>query len=268
MTERMVETRFGDTHVMVYGDPNGVPVIVFYGELSINPLAVSPLVNNLDLTKIRLFVPDPIGQIGFSSEKRIAKSDYSAWASQVVDKLGLDHVAVIGFSFGGRIALQLCAAMPNKINKLLLVSPAGIRGVSHWNRWRLTRLANQQTAAHVSDKAVGKALKIIMPVVDNNLVAAAREIFLHAKRHSLNVGHYSKKSLRKFNKPVFVIADQSDNLFQGEETVKRIKKIFPNVENTKLINQGGHCGIFKELDQSGKLCFQEATQFLTSNVNP
>jgi pimeloyl-ACP methyl ester carboxylesterase len=44
------------------------------------------------------------------------------------DLLGLDHVDVIGHSFGGMLAAELAATDPKRVNHLLLVCPAGL-----WN---------------------------------------------------------------------------------------------------------------------------------------
>lgn len=44
------------------------------------------------------------------------------------DLLGLNSVGVIGHSFGGMMAAELAATDPNRINKLLLICPAGL-----WN---------------------------------------------------------------------------------------------------------------------------------------
>ena len=44
----------------------------------------------------------------------------------LLDVLGLDAVAVIGFSYGGMVAAELAAHVPSRVSTLLLVSPFGI----------------------------------------------------------------------------------------------------------------------------------------------
>lgn len=49
-----------------------------------------------------------------------------AHALEVMDALGLERPAVIGHSMGGRLALELAMATPERVSALALLSPAGI----------------------------------------------------------------------------------------------------------------------------------------------
>jgi len=53
-------------------------------------------------------------------------SDYVDFVTAFVNKLKLKNFNLLGFSFGGRISIKLASKYSNKVNKLFLVSSAGV----------------------------------------------------------------------------------------------------------------------------------------------
>ncbi|MDR2041204.1 MAG: alpha/beta hydrolase [Tannerella sp.] len=263
IAERMVKTAFGATHVMLYGHPAGLPVPVFYGEYALNPLAVRPLVRGLDLSRIRLIVPDPVGQVGFSSEKRLSFSGkaYGEWICQVMDALELSSAPVVGYSFGAGIALQLCETSVLRVERLLLVMPSGLMDVST-SGTQLVRRMQQKNALTAQD--VSKALHPVGPFLPEDVADALGMLFLHAEAGQGAVKCFNKRSLRKLNAPVCVIAEKSDNLFSGEAVIKRAQKVFPYVQHSRLLSTGGSHGCLFGPDATGQLagCFNLMSDFL------
>jgi pimeloyl-ACP methyl ester carboxylesterase len=54
--------------------------------------------------------------------------DLALYHDELFELLGLDGVPVIGHSFGGMVAAELAAHVPDRVSKLVLVSPVGL-----WN---------------------------------------------------------------------------------------------------------------------------------------
>lgn len=54
--------------------------------------------------------------------------DLALYHDELFDKLGLTGATVIGHSFGGMVAAELAAHVPDRVTKLVLVSPVGL-----WN---------------------------------------------------------------------------------------------------------------------------------------
>jgi len=52
--------------------------------------------------------------------------DYAAWLRDVMDSLGVRQADVIGHSFGGKVAIKLAAAWPDRVRRLVLTDSAGI----------------------------------------------------------------------------------------------------------------------------------------------
>jgi pimeloyl-ACP methyl ester carboxylesterase len=53
--------------------------------------------------------------------------EYAELVRELMDALGLHTAAVIGHSFGGRVAIRLAVGHPERVTKLVLVNCAGIR---------------------------------------------------------------------------------------------------------------------------------------------
>ncbi len=78
-----------------------------------------------------LFIPDLFG-FGFCPRPKTAKYGQQALISHLSKVLSLipnnSKIGLIGASMGGSLAMQLARKYPDKIDKLLLLSPAGLTG--------------------------------------------------------------------------------------------------------------------------------------------
>ena len=77
--------------------------------------------------RFRVIAPDMFG-FGYSDSKgRI--EDKQIWVDQLVallDNLGIDKVSMVGNSFGGGITLAFMIAHPDRVERAVLMGPAGL----------------------------------------------------------------------------------------------------------------------------------------------
>ncbi|MEY7848663.1 alpha/beta fold hydrolase [Natrarchaeobius sp. A-rgal3] len=123
---RFVETRFGETHVLITGPETAPPLVVFHGGNVVNPISLAwflPLAG-----EFRLYAPDTIGHPGYSAQTRLSPRDesYGRWVRDVLDGFGLECVPMIGASYGGGILLRTAAHSPACIERAGVVVPAGL----------------------------------------------------------------------------------------------------------------------------------------------
>jgi pimeloyl-ACP methyl ester carboxylesterase len=52
--------------------------------------------------------------------------DLILYYGELFDRLGLGNIALIGHSFGGMVACELAAAMPERVSRLVLIDPVGL----------------------------------------------------------------------------------------------------------------------------------------------
>ena len=263
LTERMIETRFGDTHVVFYGNPQGIPVLFFGGENVLMPLAIRPFAHGLDLEKILLVAPDLPGHIGFSAERKLSfsKGEYGEWACEVMNALDLHTVPVIGYSFGGSLALQLCKKSLLRVERLLLVLPAGIVSTSVSKINRLFAPTAKKPKEPTDDE-IREALQPVLHFEQKELVEALKMMLTHSLVEKTGFDKLSRKDINKFKSPVFVVGEKSDWLFPGDEVIKYARKIIPNMDGTRLLSLGSHCGLFNGDNDDLKECFEAMTNFI------
>ena len=118
-------------HEFAYLDIGDGPVVLFIHGLTGSHRNWSHLVERLD-SDHRVLVPDLFGH-GASAKPM---GDYSLGAHaatlrDLLDRLGIDRVTLVGHSFGGGIAMQFCYLFPERVSRLVLVSSGGLgRSVS------------------------------------------------------------------------------------------------------------------------------------------
>jgi pimeloyl-ACP methyl ester carboxylesterase len=92
----------------------------------------------------RVVVPDLPG-FGATAPPSGAWSvdDYAAWVIALLDRLGIERTSIVGHSNGGRVAIALAAAHPDRVHRLVLTGSAGIRphhGIRYQRRVRTFKL--------------------------------------------------------------------------------------------------------------------------------
>jgi pimeloyl-ACP methyl ester carboxylesterase len=118
--------RFGTTHVVVCGPKDAPPLVLLHGYMT---SLVMWLPNIGDFSKdYRVYAIDTMGQPSKSipTEPIRDAADYVTWLTDTLNALQLDRVFLVGMSFGGWLALNFAVAAPERIHKLVLLSPGGL----------------------------------------------------------------------------------------------------------------------------------------------
>jgi pimeloyl-ACP methyl ester carboxylesterase len=76
----------------------------------------------------RVYAVDVMGQPSKSlpDEPICNTADFVSWLTVTLDALRLDCVPLVGMSFGGWLALNYAVAVPQRVRKLVLLSPGGL----------------------------------------------------------------------------------------------------------------------------------------------
>ena len=109
----------------VFEAGTGHPLLLLHGWGATKELML-PIAQRL--TGYRVIAPDLPG-FGATAAPPSAwgVDDYSAWVIALLDRLGVARTHVVGHSNGGRIAIALAAAWPERVGRLVLTDSAGIR---------------------------------------------------------------------------------------------------------------------------------------------
>ena len=104
----------------------GDPVVLLHG-WGTSSQSLAPLSGAL-ATTFRVLAVDLPG-FGWSQPPPSAwgTQEYAGHILRLMQETGIDRAALVGHSFGGRIAIALAAAEPRRVSRLALVASAGVR---------------------------------------------------------------------------------------------------------------------------------------------
>lgn len=236
---RMVETRFGHTHVLVAGPQDAPPVMVLTG---ISTGAPRTLEWFLPLTRdYRLYAPDPIGQPGRSAQTRMPPGDhnYGKWMVDVLNGLGLEPLPFIGVSFGGGILLDTAAYAPERISRAALIAPAG-----------LIRVPFLGTAINFFIPCLlyryfpsrGRLIGTVQPLAgepDDYSLQVFDATLRHLKLNVTPPGPFDKITLAGFTAPTLVLLAKSDIFIPVGPARRRAKELLSRLVAVEVF-EGPH----------------------------
>ena len=238
--ERYVETRHGETHVLLAGPENGEPVVVFHGGNATNPLTLDWYASLAG--KYRLIAPDTIGQPGYSVETRVdPRGDgYGEWVVDLLDAFEVQAASMIGTSYGGGIILRTAAIAPEKIDSAALVVPAGFETGSLIPmmkvglpailyrflgfEWLLERVLTAMVTQPDPD-----------PIVRETIAASLQYVKLEREFPGATADE-----LAGFTAPVALFAAENDPFFPPEAIVPRARSRLPNLSKTEILDGDKH----------------------------
>lgn len=108
-------------------------------------------------------------------------SDYANAVESFIKKLGVGSITLVGHSFGGRVAIKFSAAHPVMIEKLILVSSAGIKNESVMKTWKfIVAKIFKPFFAPVFMQPLRRKIYSLTGAEDYTATPQLRQIFLNA----------------------------------------------------------------------------------------
>ena len=122
--ELYIPTRFGDTHVIASGPKDATPVILLH------PAGCGAVIwyRNVGALsqRYRTYAVDTLSEVNLSIVTRPIKNclDFAAWSVDLFDGLHIGSAHMVGNSFGGFVTLNTALVHPERVKKVVLISPA------------------------------------------------------------------------------------------------------------------------------------------------
>jgi len=123
LQERDIDTKYGSTHIIVCGDDNKPPLLLFHG-VGDNS-ALMWIFNAKELAKhFHIYAIDTIGGPGKScpSENYNKNFDQIVWIDEVFEKLNIEKAYIAGVSNGSYITHHYGIIRPEKVIKMVCMS--------------------------------------------------------------------------------------------------------------------------------------------------
>ena len=235
-----ISTNFGNTNIIATGDIKNPPLIIIHGSNGCAPVALEAYPN---LTKkYRVLAIDVLAQPNKSAETLLSMKDnsYGEWMNEVIDQLNLDQVTLAGFSFGGLVILKTLEHNETKIKQVFLSSPAYIVNGNPFKAMFKVFIPMKRYMKSKHEKHVIKVLDKVFTDWNNFALQYLSKVFLHFNMDYSPIPTINKTSAQKITTPIFLFAGKNDIMFPGKKMIKRAKKIFPSLKNSKLFENCKH----------------------------
>ena len=122
--------KVGDREIFVSETGSGSPVIMLHGG-GPGASGLSNYSKNIDALaeQFRVIIPDMpgYGQSTKGLDQSDAWGDISGSMVGLMDAMNLDRASIVGNSLGGGVALRMAMDEPDRVNRLVLMGPGGIR---------------------------------------------------------------------------------------------------------------------------------------------
>lgn len=238
---RMVDTRFGNTHVLILGPRAAPPIVVLQGGNTTSPLTISwlrPLIEDY-----RVYAPDTIGHPGKSAPVRLSPYDdsYGQWLVEVLDDLGLHRPPILGGSYGAGILLRAAIYAPRRISKAVLFIPSGLVSIPVSSTLYMLGCLGLYHLAPT--RSILK--RLMCPIfkdepVDEALIEITEAVLRNVYIETEMPRNVRREELIHFKAPTLILAAERDGLFPADKVVKRAREVFPNLVAAEIIPGAVH----------------------------
>ncbi|MCB2107362.1 MAG: alpha/beta fold hydrolase [Rhodobacteraceae bacterium] len=233
--ETFVETRYGATHVLEMGPHDAPPLVAIHGVNFPAPF-VATMAAPLAATH-RVILPDIVGQPGLSAEVRPSRSrhGYGLWLADTLDALNLDKAALAGISFGGGVVLDFATFAPQRIEKLVLLVPAGIDGVSP-DLFSIGRLYFAWQMYHwLPDRShIADTVRLLAWELDETQADFFDAVLQHVDWMVTPPGPFSRDELKNLSAPCAVYGAEHDLFFPGPALIEAAAQVLPNLADSAV----------------------------------
>jgi pimeloyl-ACP methyl ester carboxylesterase len=236
-----VTTSFGTTHINVAGSPDLPPLVLIHGGQISSPMwypNIEPLSRHF-----RVYAPDVVDQMGRSVPARKLKTpqDCSDWLTEVLDALNLERATLVGHSHGGWQTLNLALTNPQRVERMVLLSPASAFVRLRWQLFlRMMPVFIMPTRAMfywclqwLTTMPLGSA----HPIVEQFMIGAKSY-----KPQALSLGVtsvFTDEELRQINTPTLLLIGEHEVVYEPSRVLERAQRLMPHIE-AELIAGGGH----------------------------
>jgi pimeloyl-ACP methyl ester carboxylesterase len=238
-----VDTRFGKTHVVKIGNQKGRPLLVaVHGSNFTMPYELSYF--SALLSYFCVYAVDTVGLPGKSAQTVVSCNtmEYGEWASDVITGLGFQKMNCLGSSLGGLILVKLMCFAPEKVEKSVLIAPAGFANAS--TPGFMIPVGNFMMRRFFIKKD-SRLKKAILSIAgdEKNIDDATLEMFKYSYEHVVinnNVKStiFKAEDLRRYTAPTLVMVAEYDRVFPGDKTLVKAGEVILNLKTHILKGQG------------------------------
>lgn len=230
-----IKTRFGKAFILAAGEITKPVLILLHGS------AMNSIMWAQDMKEYaknhRVYAIDIQGEPGKSNGEQLSlhNSDFEDWLSDIFIGLSIEKASIVGISLGGWIALKFAITNKEKVDRLVLLCPAGIgaQKVSFAFKSLFYMLLGEKGLDKIykkvnGDKNVPKAILDYQKLIGRNFNYRKETIPL-----------FSDDDLKKLTMKSILFVGKKDIMIKSLKTIERYEKFVPNGK-INLLPDSGH----------------------------
>ena len=239
-SEQLVETKYGKTNVIQVGDNNFPPLVLIHGTGGCAPQILDSFPNLA--SKYCVYAIDVLAQPNKSAENRLdMKSlEYGKWLIEIIIKLRLKDVTLVGFSFGGFISLKALEFNETPIKHAFLIAPVYIVNGNPFLGVFKMFIPLKKFIKTNNQTYMKKVMKVLFSEYDDFALEFISTTFQHCNMDFSPLPVINKDLAKNIKTAITIIAAEKDILFPGKKMIKRAKDIFPSLEEVILLKDSKH----------------------------
>jgi pimeloyl-ACP methyl ester carboxylesterase len=234
-----LRSRFGSTHLVVCGPKEAPPLVLLH--CFATSLACWAY-NVADLSRDhRVYALDLVGQAGKSipDQPMGTREEMAEWLTGVLDALGIGQADLAGYSYGGFAALNYAMRAPERVTRLILLSPVGglVPPKKQFYVRGMVTMAFPGLS-HFTARRVWFDWFFYRPNLENAMTRRLFDRLLH--QSALGMRYFrsptlvlplacSDEELRSVKAPTLLLIGRQEALYDAAPAVERARRLIPDL---------------------------------------
>lgn len=238
ITEKYISTSYGDSHVICSGDEKNPPLILLHA----SSCGSTIWYKNIPFwaTYFSVYAIDLIGESSKSilTKKMKTSHDSAEWLDETIKGLGLEKVFLCGLSIGGWNAANYAGFYPQKVQKLILLSPVQTFAKMNCSFFfKIMKMGFHPTRENV-ENYIGWANEKEDPLPDSII----KQFTISVMNMNSNASFpkwLKKEHIKHLKMPVLVVFGKNEFAFSIQKATTRANRIISNLE-LEIVERASH----------------------------
>jgi pimeloyl-ACP methyl ester carboxylesterase len=243
---RLVDTAYGQTFVRLSRLWGAPPLVLLHGAGG-DSLQWIPNIKAL-AKSYSVYAVDNIYDYGLSIYKQpiTSPADYVNWLDELFSGLDLEnHIKLMGLSYGGWLASQYALRFPDRLDKIVLLAPAGtvlplrfewiIRAVlcfvphrfftKTFLFWLLEDFAQKDEDSRI--------------MLEEEVDAVVERMRCYKPIRLIRPTVLTDVELKRINVPALFLVGEHEKIYSASKAIQRLKRVAPQIK-TEMLPDAGH----------------------------
>jgi pimeloyl-ACP methyl ester carboxylesterase len=258
--ELSIITRFGETHVIASGDIHAEPLVL------LQPAGCGAAIwyRNVGVFAryFRTYAVDTIGEVNKSIPVRQmdSRKGCADWIEDLFDGLQIRRADIIGNSFGGFLTLNTALHVPDRVRRIVLISPAA-SFVQMWPWiWHFfpAYMSRSRKLREWAYDWIWQGFPIDECIARMRIIASVSGVPRH-----IGPTVFSDKELQQIKAPTLLLIGDREVIYDRDRVFARAKRLVPGLK-AEVVHNANHNAEYTAADQVN----QKVVAFLGGTESP